>query len=147
MDGVLTQNSPDVAGCVWLDMRSDWLDLILSALSYLSAEVGAVSSFDPLPFFLPVVEFRDRIDHWKWMGGPPLPILLSPSHWPLLPPPPSATGHDRDSEVELLVLCNHWLDTLDRSLVTTHTTPHPSPPHTPYLVVFPHPSHTPAGCM
>ena len=62
------QNSVEVADCTWLDSRSDWLDLILSALTYLSAEVGAVSSFDPLPFFFPVVEFRDRIDHWKWMG-------------------------------------------------------------------------------
>ena len=80
-----TQSSPDVAGCVWLDMRSDWLDLILPALSYLSAEVGAVSSFDPLPFFLPVVEFRDRIDHWKWMGEPP------PSTHSTLPPPSLTT--------------------------------------------------------
>ena len=62
------QNSPEVADCSWLDSRSDWMDLILSALTYLSSEVGAVSSFDPLPFFFPVVEFRDRIDHWKWMG-------------------------------------------------------------------------------
>ena len=29
----------------------------------------AVSTFDPLPHFYPIVEFRDRIDHWKWMGG------------------------------------------------------------------------------
>jgi hypothetical protein len=65
---MVLQNSAEVADCTWLDSRSDWLDLILSALTYLSAEVGAVSSFDPLPFFFPVVEFRDRIDHWKWMG-------------------------------------------------------------------------------
>jgi nuclear factor related to kappa-B-binding protein len=75
-----------------MDRHPDWLDLVLPALMYLSAEVGAVSSFDPLPFFLPVLEFRDRIDHWKWMG------------------------HERDSDLELLVLCNHWLDSLDRSL-------------------------------
>ena len=75
------QTPSEVEECVWLEGRSDWLDLILSALTYLSAEVGAVSSFDPLPFFIPLVEFRDRIDHWKWMGE-----LLSPSLPPSLPP-------------------------------------------------------------
>ena len=38
-------------------------------------------------------------------------------------------GHDRDSELELLVLFNHWLDTLDRSLVclTSHSSSFPPP--------------------
>ena len=34
----------------------------------------AVSSFDPLPHFIPLLEFRDRIDHWKWIGKP-LPFV------------------------------------------------------------------------
>ena len=64
----LSQNSPEASSCPWLQTRSDWLDQILPALCYLAAEVGAVSSFEPLPHFLPLVEFRDRIDHWKWIG-------------------------------------------------------------------------------
>ncbi|CAI8024304.1 Nuclear factor related to kappa-B-binding protein [Geodia barretti] len=88
----IVMNSPEVEGSPWLERQTDWLDLVLPAIMYLSAEVGGVSSFDPLPFFYPIIEFRDRIDHWRWMG------------------------HDRDSELELLVLFNHWLDTLDRSL-------------------------------
>ena len=85
------QTPSEVEECVWLEGRSDWLDLILSALTYLSAEVGAVSSFDPLPFFIPLVEFRDRIDHWKWMGellSPSLPSSLPPSSSSLPPLPP-----------------------------------------------------------
>ena len=76
----------------WLKAKKDWVELTHSALLYLSAEVGAVCTFDSLPHFIPLIEFRDRIDHWKWIG------------------------QDRDSEVELLVLCNHWLETLDRAL-------------------------------
>ena len=51
-----------------MDRHPDWLEMVLPAIMYLSAEVGAVSSYDPLPFFYPILEFRDRIDHWKWMG-------------------------------------------------------------------------------
>ena len=29
-------------------------------------------------------------------------------------------GHGRDSDLELLVLYNHWIDTLDKSLVRTY---------------------------
>ncbi len=72
--------------CVWGKRRPNWSQLTLSAICYLAAEVGgecflfliaskhilslstAVSSFSPLAHFIPVIEFRDRIDHWKWMG-------------------------------------------------------------------------------
>ncbi|KAL5500409.1 hypothetical protein EMCRGX_G011966 [Ephydatia muelleri] len=56
----------ECSSSTWLKAKKDWVELTLSALLYLSAEVG---------------------------------------------------GQDRDSEVELLVLCNHWLETLDRALV------------------------------
>eukprot|EP00731_Ephydatia_muelleri_P033837 Em0039g23a len=82
----------ECSSSTWLKAKKDWVELTLSALLYLSAEVGAVCTFDSLPHFIPLIEFRDRIDHWKWIG------------------------QDRDSEVELLVLCNHWLETLDRAL-------------------------------
>ncbi len=35
---------------------------------YISSLSAAVSSFSPLAHFIPVIEFRDRIDHWKWIG-------------------------------------------------------------------------------
>ena len=55
---------------------------------------AAVSNFSPLPHFVPLVEFKDRIDHWKWIG------------------------HGRDSELELMILCNHWFKLLDKTLVS-----------------------------
>eukprot|EP00731_Ephydatia_muelleri_P011615 Em0006g509a len=91
----------ECSSSTWLKAKKDWVELTLSALLYLSAEVGAVCTFDSLPHFIPLIEFRDRIDHWKWIG------------------------QDRDSEVELLVLCNHWLETLDRALeVERYLQPH-----------------------
>ena len=72
----------------------------------------AVCTFDSLPHFIPLIEFRDRIDHWKWIGQFYCVFWILVCHhltW--------CAGQDRDSEVELLVLCNHWLETLDRALV------------------------------
>ena len=72
----------------------------------------AVCTFDSLPHFIPLIEFRDRIDHWKWIGQFYCVLWILVCHhltW--------CAGQDRDSEVELLVLCNHWLETLDRALV------------------------------
>ena len=71
-----------------------------------------VCTFDSLPHFIPLIEFRDRIDHWKWIGQFYCVLWILVCHhltW--------CAGQDRDSEVELLVLCNHWLETLDRALV------------------------------
>ena len=34
----------------------------------LGTNFAAVSNFSPLPHFVPLVEFKDRIDHWKWIG-------------------------------------------------------------------------------
>jgi hypothetical protein len=74
----IVMNSPEVEGSPWLERQTDWRDLVLPAIMYLSAEVGAVCSFDPLPFFYPIIEFRDRIDHWKWLGlYPSLHLFLS----------------------------------------------------------------------
>ena len=40
---------------------------LLVSLFFFSNSV-AVSNFSPLPHFVPLVEFKDRIDHWKWIG-------------------------------------------------------------------------------
>ncbi|XP_003386786.1 PREDICTED: nuclear factor related to kappa-B-binding protein-like [Amphimedon queenslandica] len=97
--------SPDCQSCSWLPLQSDWSELTLSAICYLGGEVGAVSSFDPLPHFYPVIEFRDRIDHWRWIGN------------------------HRDSEPELLILYNHWYSNIDRALVVVDYTDYdPLPP-------------------
>ena len=106
---------------------------------YNQSFLAAVSSFSPLPHFVPLVEFKDRIDHWKWIGefvwwyiplgggggGGGFPgevpkgnlihctvISLSP-----LPLSLSLSGHGRDSELELLILCNHWLHNIEKILV------------------------------
>ena len=84
--------SSECHGCQWIHERQDWAELTLSAVCYLAGEVGgqfhdkpfvcllesvvflmsrvlsAVSSFAPLAHFIPLVDFRDRIDHWKWIG-------------------------------------------------------------------------------
>ena len=93
---------------------------------------AAVSSFDPLPHFIPLLEFRDRIDHWKWIGQclathcggletqalciSVMAAVLNISGLVIYIP---SAGHGRDSDVELLVLCNQWLDNLHRELVGT----------------------------
>ena len=42
---VCCQKSNDCADCGWLEQRSDWVDLTLSALCYLAAEVGGTMCF------------------------------------------------------------------------------------------------------
>ncbi|XP_064394342.1 nuclear factor related to kappa-B-binding protein-like isoform X2 [Halichondria panicea] len=98
--------SPEVSCCVWGRRRPNWSQLTLSAICYLAAEVGAVSSFSPLAHFIPVIEFRDRIDHWKWIGA------------------------GRDNDVDLLILCDHWLQSLPKILpVVDYSEYEPPPPH------------------
>ena len=42
--------------------------LISSGELVFFSKFAAVSNFSPLPHFVPLVEFKDRIDHWKWIG-------------------------------------------------------------------------------
>ena len=30
--------------------------------------MGATSLVDPVPGFMPYIEFRDRVDNWRWIG-------------------------------------------------------------------------------
>jgi nuclear factor related to kappa-B-binding protein len=85
------QRSSEYIQCQWVDLQPSWLPLVQSALCYLGGEVGATSLIDPVPGFMPYIEFRDRVDNWRWIG------------------------HGRDSNIELFVLFKHWLDTLDRA--------------------------------
>ena len=39
---VCVQRSGDCSDCQWLELRSDWVELSLSALCYLAAEVGGM---------------------------------------------------------------------------------------------------------
>ena len=63
------QRSSEYIQCQWVDLQPSWLPLVQSALCYLGGEVGATSLIDPVPGFMPYIEFRDRVDNWRWIGG------------------------------------------------------------------------------
>ena len=60
------------------------------------------------------MDFRDRIDHWKWLGMSPDTCM---SH-DIIFDHMTNIGNKRDSNIELLVLCNHWFTNLNRALVS-----------------------------
>ena len=57
---------------VLLPLAGRCLEMDIFIVAYhgesLSVLATAVSSFEPLSHFIPLVEFKDRIDHWKWIG-------------------------------------------------------------------------------
>lgn len=74
------QLSPSCAANVWSTQEPDWVKLVYSALIFLSGTSGATPAT-----FVPFVDFKERPQHWKWIGSL------------------------RDSDEQLEPLCADWL--------------------------------------
>lgn len=74
------QLSPLFAASVWGTQEGDWVKLVDSALMFLSGSSG-----DAPASFVPLVDFKERPQQWKWIGS------------------------NRDSDEQLELLCENWL--------------------------------------
>ncbi|XP_078379706.1 nuclear factor related to kappa-B-binding protein-like isoform X2 [Oculina patagonica] len=74
------QLSPSSASSAWKKHEQDWVKLVYSALLFLSGSSGETPAS-----FVPLVDFKERPQQWKWIG----------SH--------------RDSDEHLEPLCEDWL--------------------------------------
>ncbi|XP_048588629.1 nuclear factor related to kappa-B-binding protein isoform X3 [Nematostella vectensis] len=69
----------------WSAQQEDWVKLVYSSLMYLSGSSGVTASA-----FVPLVDFKERPQQWKWIGA------------------------FRDSDEELVNLCQDWLQVKDQ---------------------------------
>lgn len=74
------QVSPLHAASTWGAQEPDWVKLVYSALIFLSGSSGETPAA-----FVPLVDFKERPQQWKWIGA------------------------SRDSDEELEPLCGDWL--------------------------------------
>ncbi|XP_013413602.1 nuclear factor related to kappa-B-binding protein-like [Lingula anatina] len=83
------QNSPSSKLNVWVSMEKNWVELVSSALKFLSGDILGLT----LEKFIPLVDFKERAQIWKWIGQ----------------------GHDNDAY--LTMLCTHWLEQRKQSIL------------------------------
>ncbi|XP_068687328.1 nuclear factor related to kappa-B-binding protein-like [Montipora foliosa] len=74
------QLSPSCAESTWSKQEADWAKLAYSSLIFLSGSTGETPAN-----FVPFVDFKERPQHWKWIGS------------------------QRDSDAQLEPLCEDWL--------------------------------------
>lgn len=58
------QLSPSCTASTWSKQEPDWAKLVYSALIFLSGGSG-----ESPPNFVPLVDFKERPQHWKWIGS------------------------------------------------------------------------------
>ncbi|KAJ7381341.1 hypothetical protein OS493_001466 [Desmophyllum pertusum] len=77
---MLLQLSPSCTANTWSTQETDWVKLVYSALIFLSGSSGETPTS-----FVPLVDFKERPQQWKWIGSL------------------------RDSDEQLDPLCEDWL--------------------------------------
>lgn len=74
-------SSPVAVSCLWSMQRDNWGDLVSSALKFLAGD-----SIGILPDnFVPYLDYKEKQQQWQWIGA------------------------GRDSDTQVLALCQHWL--------------------------------------
>ena len=89
------------------DMISDWLEVMWYVIGWRSCDIWLAGGH--VIWYLIGWRSCDMISDW-------LEVMWYVIGWRSCDMSYTA-GHGRDSDLELLVLYNHWIDTLDRSLV------------------------------
>nr|XP_032820255.1 nuclear factor related to kappa-B-binding protein [Petromyzon marinus] len=82
--------SPAAQSTGWVLAGQNWQELVPSSLRFLAGDASMTLPSLP-PNFAPYVDYKDRLQQWKWIGG------------------------GRDSNNEMEVLCQLWLETKDQS--------------------------------
>ncbi|XP_061406809.1 nuclear factor related to kappa-B-binding protein [Lethenteron reissneri] len=82
--------SPAAQSTGWVLAGQNWQELVPSSLQFLAGDASMTLPSLP-PNFAPYVDYKDRLQQWKWIGG------------------------GRDSNGEMEVLCQLWLETKDQS--------------------------------